>query len=710
VSNFDLLHPALKHHIANSLGWRELRPFQEDVIPHLLAGKHAIIVAPTAGGKTEASLFPVLSRMLAEGWSGLSTLYICPIKALLNNLEIRLNRYYTLLGRHAALWHGDVKTGARQRILREPPDCLLTTPESLELMLVSRTVEADTFFHNVQVVIVDEVHAFAGDDRGWHLLSVLERIVRVAGREFQRIGLSATVSNPDELLTWLAGSCDGDRFVYHPETSWGGTAEIRLDYVGSLGNAATVISRLHRGEKRLIFVDSRARAELLGCQLRQLGVTTFVTHSSLSHHQRRDAEEAFASRDDCTIVATSVLELGVDVGDLDRVIQIDAPATVSSFVQRMGRTGRRSGTQQNCLFLATNEMPLLQAAALIELWSTGFVEPVKPPLRPLHIFAQQLMALALQEGGIGRDDWRRWIARVPAFAAIPEKEAVDIIDWMVHAELFFDENGILWFGREGESEFARRNYMELLSVFTSPPLFRILHGRQELGFVDEMSFMAKRGNDRVVLLGGRSWHVTHIDWPRRIAHVEAAEMQGRSCWRGEAQGLSFSMAQAIRRILVADDVPECWSRRARKAMADVREQFAWLQSESLPVVGGDEGSTTWWTFAGGKANATLAGALAEAGAERVTHDSLSIIIEGRHTPQQATELIRTARQQDPQSMNPIVDEQAIEGLKFTQCLPPDLAVGLLRDRLRDVDAINAVLHDLRATQTVSRMHRARDSN
>ncbi len=169
------------------------------MIPSILEGQHHIILAPTAGGKTEAAFFPVLSRMLTEGWPALSVLYICPIKALLNNLDIRLQRYCTLVGRRSALWHGDVKTTDRKHILREPPDCLLTTPESLEVMLVSPNVDSARLFANLQAVIVDEIHAFAGDDRGWHLLSVLERVQRLAGRELQRIGLSATVGNPDDL-------------------------------------------------------------------------------------------------------------------------------------------------------------------------------------------------------------------------------------------------------------------------------------------------------------------------------------------------------------------------------------------------------------------------------------------------------------------------------------------------------------------------------
>ena len=214
-------------------------------------------------------------------------------------------------------------------------------------------------------------------DRGWHLLSVLERVRKLAGHDVQRIGLSATVGNPEALCDWLAGSCEGPRRVCAPEPTAAAPADVTLDYVGSIPNAAIVINRLHRGEKRLVFCESRSRAEELGSELTRLGTTAFVTHSSLSVDQRRQAEDAFANRENCVIVATSVLELGIDVGDLDRVIQIDAPGRVASFLQRMGRTGRRSGTTRNCLFLATNENGLMQAAALIDLWRDGYVEPIE---------------------------------------------------------------------------------------------------------------------------------------------------------------------------------------------------------------------------------------------------------------------------------------------------------------------------------------------
>ena len=693
MSSFDQLHPALQHHIVNSLGWRELRPFQEAVIPRVLSGEHLIVLAPTAGGKTEAAFFPTVSRMLTDGWSGLSVLYICPIKALLNNLDVRLQRYCTLLGRQSALWHGDIAQSARKRILREPPDCLLTTPESLEVMLVSRNVDARALFSNLQVVIIDEIHAFAGDDRGWHLLSVLERVSRMAGRELQRIGLSATVGNPETLVDWIAGSCQGSRGVYLPPDSGAGEADVKLDYVGSLQNAAVVISRLHRGEKRLVFVDSRARAEQLATELRGLDVTTFVTHSSLSQEQRHQAEEAFATRDDCAIVATSVLELGVDVGNLDRVIQIDSPPAVSSFLQRMGRTGRRDDAMRNCLFLATKEEALIQAAGLIDLWAEGFVEPIIPPPKPYHILAQQLMALALQEGGIGRREWFGWIKGVQGFADIPRGRVEQLVTWMLEKEILWDDSGILWLGRAGEATYGRKNFLELFSVFMSPPLFSVLHGRQELGYVDEMSFLGKQEGPRVLLLGGRAWQVNHIDWRRRVAYVEATDQKGRSRWKGEGQGLGFRMCLAIKRILAEDANRECWSRRAQRQIELTRDEYPWLDCESTVVLHGADGEVTWWTFGGSGANATLANELARIVNTRVQHDSFALTFDSQVKLADVESALEQLRQREIDCLRPAIDERAIEGLKFSECLPMEFALDMLECRLQEPGTTRRILDE-----------------
>lgn len=697
---FDLLHAAVRHHVVNSLGWRELRPLQEAAIAPLLGGEHALLLAPTAGGKTEAAFFPVLSRMLQEDWHGLSVLYLCPIKALLNNLHGRLQSYGAWVGRRVALWHGDVSDRDKQEVRREPSDVLLTTPESLEVMLTSKRADPRQVFGGVRVVIVDELHAFAGDDRGWHLLAVVERVARIAGRALQRVGLSATIGNPDALLEWLAGHAGGTRQVVAPAAAGGPPPEVRLDHVETLDNAATVISRLHRGEKRLVFLDSRARVEQIAAALRGRGVRTFVSHSSVSLDERRQAEEAFAQESDCVIVATSTLELGVDVGDLDRVIQIDAPGTVASFLQRLGRTGRRAGTTRNCLFLTTSDDGFLRAAGLLDLWARGYVEPIEPPPLPYHVFAQQVMALALQTGGLGRHEWREWIGAVPCFAAMMDA-AEAIIVHMLQAGILHEDQGRLWFGAEGEKQFGYKNFLELYSVFTSPPLFTVLHGRTELGLVHESTFLARKSEPVTLLLGGRSWTVRSLDWSRRCAYVEAAQGGGRSRWCGGSRVMHFALARAIRRVLVGGELAGRPSQRALAALDSLRLDFAWVDDTSSALVRGASGDVRWWTFAGLRANVVLAAGLDDMVATAQVRDNLAIPMR----PGVDAEVLR-ARLGEVGGAEAAVGALSLDlaQMKFSACLPEALAERMSRVRAADTTGVRAVVgervRDVRDRQDV----------
>lgn len=691
MSRFDCLHPALQHHIVNSLGWRSLRPLQEAAIEPVLAGENALLLAPTAGGKTEAAVFPLLSRMLGTPWHGLSVLYVCPIKALLNNLETRLHHYLGLVGRNVEVWHGDIPDSRKRKVAAAPPDLLLATPESLEVMLVSRRIDHHAFFAGLRAVVVDEVHAFAGDDRGWHLLSVVERLQHLAGQPIQRLGLSATIGNPEDLLDWLSGSSDAPRRVVSPPAEAGAEVEVQLDYVGSLPNAAVVISRLHRGEKRLVFCDSRARVEALAAELRKLGVRTFVSHSSLSVAQRRDAEAAFAASGDgadAVIVATSTLELGIDVGELDRVIQIDAPGTVASFLQRVGRTGRRVGTQRNCLFLATSEAALLRCCALLRLWESGYVEPVTPPPLPFHILAQQIMALALQEGGIGREDWRRWIGAMPGFAAIEREDQEAIVRYMLDQGILHQDQGILSMGRSGEAAFGHRHFMELFSVFTSPPVFTVLHGRSEVGQVHSISFQRAGNEPAVLTLGGRDWLVTHVDWSRRQAYVEPSADRGRSRWLGHGPGMSGRMARAVAATLADSRLAPWLSRRAREALQDAREAHDWARTEATVILRDAEGRRGWWTFAGRSANALLAGALTESGWPASGEDYQVRFAHGPAEP--GLHDLEAVLANAVSGAAPSADDDQVDALKFLQCLPRALAVQMLQRRdpaLADLHAV-----------------------
>jgi ATP-dependent Lhr-like helicase len=692
VSSFDQLHPALQHHVVNSLGWASLRPLQEAAIEPILAGSHALLVAPTAGGKTEAAMFPLLSRMLAEDWNGLTILYVCPLRALLNNLVIRLAHYCNLLGRRADLWHGDVRDSARRRMIEEPPDVLLVTPESLEVILVSRRHAAPRFFRAVRAIVVDEIHAFAGDDRGWHLLAVLERIGRLAGREPQRLGLSATVGRPERLLAWLAGSSVGPRQVVSPSDAVSTEVDVTLDYVGTLDNAATVIAGMHLGEKRLVFCDSRSRVEELAARLKKADVETYVSHSSLGRDERRRAEEAFAQGRDCVIVATSTLELGIDVGDLDRVIQVDAPWTVASFLQRLGRTGRRPGTRRNCLFLATAEEPFLRAAGILRLWGDGFVEPVAPPVLPFHILAQQVMALALQEGGIGTHVWPEWIGKMPGFASMLPADRTAVVANMLEAGVLAEDSGLLWLGGRGEAEFGRRHFMELFSSFVSDPMVAVRHGRTHLGQVDISTFALRHEEVPVILLGGRSWTVTHIDWSDRIAYVEPSPELGKSRWISSGQPIHYELCQAIRRILTGTDPAGDLSLRARKRLEAAREEYSWLKPDGTTVMREATGAA-WWTFAGLRANAALAAYLRGKGIDATKADNFRIQLGDVALTPAVEGQLRAASAEDVESMRTPIEEKTIEELKFSECLPRPMAVRELEERLTDRVGIASVLNE-----------------
>ncbi|GIJ20361.1 DEAD/DEAH box helicase [Micromonospora lutea] len=691
----ERLHPVVLHHVVNSLQWSALRPLQEAAVQPLLDGYDALLLAPTAGGKTEAAMFPLLSRMAQENWSGTSVLYVCPLKALLNNLLPRVEHYAGWLGRRAALWHGDVTMGRRRTILRERPDVLLTTPESIESMLVSGAVDHEDFFRGVRAIVIDEVHAFAGDDRGWHLLAVLERLSRVAGRPIQRIGLSATVGNPDDLLRWLQGSGRDRRpaRVVAPHLAAPVTTaapdDVELDYVGSVHNAARVIAALHRGEKRLVFCDSRALVEELGQRLRALGVRTFLSHASLALDERRRAEEAFAQERDCVIVATSTLELGIDVGDLDRVIQLDAPRSVAAFLQRIGRTGRRPGSSRNCLFLALDSTGLLHACALALLWRQGWVEAVVPPVEPRHIIAQQVLALTLQRNRIGDQLWAgEWNELAPF-----DKSADVVVRHLVEHGYLDSDAGMLFIGPEAELRFGRRHFMDMLAVFTAPPQFTVLSGRTEIGRTDPALLTARVEGPRLLLLGGRSWRVTYVDWKRRRCFVEPAEGGGRALWMtgGTPQGLSYEMVRAMRDVLLGTDPSVRLTQRASSRLAQVRDEAAYrAHPGSTMIVRDREGEVRWWTWAGFRANATLIANLDGLADPGQRYDDAAIRL--RSDLERGMWRTATADLVNRVCL-PEVTDKALAGLKFSAALPPRLATATLAARLADVDSAVSVLQE-----------------
>ncbi len=685
---FGLLSPAMQYQIVNDLGFNELRPVQLNAIPTIVGGENCVVLAPTAGGKTEAAFFPLLSRMDQEGWSPVSVIYVAPIVALLNNQEHRLQRYAGLIGRRAFKWHGAVAPSAKKRFISEPTDILLTTPESLEVMMMSPNVPAKRLFHSLQAVVIDEIHAFVGDDRGAHLSSVMERLSRFCGHDVQRVGLSATVGNPADILRWLRGSSERTSRVLYP-VGVSKKAELALDYVGNLENAATVIANLHPGQKRLVFVDSRRRVEALGKELLRCGVEAFVTHSSLSREQRAMAERAFEEGQNCVIVATSALELGIDIGDLDRVIQIDAPSTVASFLQRMGRTGRREDTNRNCTFLCTTDEMLVQAAALLQLHADGFVENVPLRTRVAHLLAHQIMALSQQEGGIPTSDWWAWISAATPFSDLRARDRDLLIAHMLAEDIINQEGGRYHLGERGRRLYGAKNFAELYTVFSTPRILTAMHGPEAIGQIDAYFAQAQDIERLTFTLAARTWRATKVDWDKAIIYVEAVQDAALPRWQGQARLLSFELCQAQKAILTHDDEPEAWSQRARKKMREVRDQHIFLNEEAVTIEPSPTGHRLW-TFAGGKRNNLLAKTIASLLGEKVTSSNIYLSFsEGAGKSEVA---IKQALDQLAQSGRP----NAADALKFAAscargqlskfepCLPDELLAVFLAEMLTEV--------------------------
>lgn len=657
MSEFEHLHPSIQYHVVNTLGWSTLRPTQLAAIAPIHAGTHCLLLAPTAGGKTEAAAIPMLSRMLIDAWPGTSVLYICPIKALLNNLEHRLTHYAGLVGRTVEVWHGDVSQSRKKKALKEAPDILLTTPESLEAMLISVRVDRPSWFGNLRAVIVDELHAFAADDRGWHMRSVLHRLDQYLERPLQRIGLSATVSNPVELLDWFAPV--GERCVVG-SASVSTDADVTIDHVGSLENAATVIARLHRGEKRLVFCDSRSSAEQLSSMLRAKDVRTFVSHASLSVSERRQAETAFGEEKNCVIVATSTLELGIDVGDLDRVIQIDSPSSVSSFLQRMGRTGRRTGSRRNCLFLTTNEDAFLLSLGVTQKWSEAWVEAAVAPPEPWHIVAQQALVSLLEHGELPTVEIVRLLTG--SFPELPCEGISSLVEHLVNAGYLDRSCGVCRIGPETEKNYARGHYRDLLASFSGSMLLTGRHGAAEVGYIDPTVLTGEQPN-RLILLAGRSWRVTEIEWSKRIVWLEPAKEGGTARWMGGARSLGREVCQGIRKVLI-QGAPTIitMSMRSKTEVAALKDELALTEGADFFVVRTETGvPVKTWTFEGTRANRTWAH-LATLAGQKVRFDALSV--------QAPLSALRQGRK--TLSLSPPELGTFAEAIKFAPCVPQDL--------------------------------------
>ena len=613
------LSKRLRHGISSALRWSELREVQELTIPAVAAGKNVVILAPTAGGKTEAAFFPVLDRLHLEPERGVGCVYVSPLRALLNNQEGRVQQLSGLVGLRAFKWHGDVGAGPRNRFLKDPAEVLMTTPESLEVLLTTgRDVEHALFAHT-RFVVVDEIHAFAAGDRGAHLVAVLERLGRRSGGDLQRVGLSATVGNPEGLARWLSGTSGRPWEIVDPRRAPTPKRLAVHHAGGGVETAASAAAPLAEGRKSIFFTQGRADTERVRGALEVFGLPVFVHHSSVSREFREEAEGKFASSEGpATLVSTSTLELGIDVGDLDCVVQLDAPATVSSFLQRMGRTGRRPGTTQHLEFFTEDGDGLLRAVALVSLARRGFVESVMPSTENTPVFLHQMLALVLENAAIGRPALWRSLRGPHPFSGIDRAAFDSLVDHLVAKDILRTIDGFLAFGEEGERIFGKKNFFELYSVFetSAEVVVRTPEGRV-VGTL-ETEFVRKMGDRTLTfLLAGRTWRATDVDLRRGL--VVAVPFAGGEApaWHGSGAFLGREVAEEMRAILLSQGDFRFVDDPGREALRALREERGPVLAKDRCPITREGTNLRLHTYAGGRVNATIAAVAEKSGLVRV---------------------------------------------------------------------------------------------
>lgn len=568
-------------------GWEQPTPVQRRAFPSILYGDNVLVLGPTAGGKTEAALLPLLDRWRSDRWPPTSILALSPLKALLEDQLARYRRAAALVGARAFAWHGDVERADKRAFLDHPADILLTTPESLELVLSSPSYDQRRLFSRLQAVVVDEVHAFVSTPRGAQLASLLERLDRFSTSDIQRVGLSATVGNPAEVLNWLRGGSLRPPVVASEAGPMQGEVLSILSYE-SLDQAVAAIRAATEGERALAFARSRRRAEELGAP---------VHHSSVSSEERSATAAALASGDVPLVVATSSLELGIDIGDLDLVVHDGAPSGPASYLQRLGRAGRRTGVRRMLFTTGEPEDLLLILAALARV-RRGDLESLHPGRGARLVLGQQAIALAFERTAVERRELFDALRWSPAFSTC--SDAIDpTIEHLLHAGWLVAVGDQLVIGPKAQSRFGGHRFRDLLATFEGSEGALVVDGDgRRIGSID-WDRVADEGSGNLheaFRLAGRPWAVVAVDREQGIVQVRPAERGKAPSWRGPALEADRATWEAAREVLAATDVPVDMDERAAGWLEQTRG--AWKARLERPLRASGENATTLDGFAG----------------------------------------------------------------------------------------------------------------
>src|SRR2546425_8616775 len=633
-SAFSTLKPPVLQRLEKE-GFLEASPIQELAIPAILSGENVLLIAPTGTGKTLAAILPVLDRLIearAEGKSrGISVLYVTPLRALNRDLLRRLEEMGNDLDIKIQVRHGDTPISARSRQAKSPPDVMITTPETLQAILIGKRMKEH--LRSVRWVVVDEVHELATDERGVQLSFALERLTELTGVDFQRIGLSATIGEPGRIGQFLVGS--GRRVtVLRSDETRGLQISVRSVHPSSgdqkesvnLGLPASTVSRarmilgiIQSHKSTLVFTNTREHAEALAAQIQALGggIPVRVHHGSLSRELREEAEKEFQEGRLRGLICTSSLELGIDIGSVDFIIQYTSPRETTRLVQRIGRSGHTLGGTSRGIILTTSPDDILESAVLISRAKQGRLERPIIHEKALDVLAHQIIGILLQERRMTAEQILHLVQRSYPFRELQPEELDDVIHQLDELRLI----------RKFGDTFSPRNpkaiqyYFENLSVIPDVQKYTVFDffRKRRIGTLDQ-DFVARRCiSGAEFILHGQTWRVISVDEEKLHVEVEAAppSLTAISGWEGDMIPVQMDVASEVgrmRRTLALsgelDGVLEEPEKEKASATLTLQAKQAKIPSDKLVLVEGFENSVIVHTCAGNLVNEALANAMA----------------------------------------------------------------------------------------------------
>lgn len=594
VDYYAKLPQCLKRYVEGHK-WTDFRDVQKESFKILFdTENHLLISSGTSSGKTEAALFPVITDIYRRKPKRISALYVSPLIALIDDQKDRVSMMLRDSEIHLYPWHGGISSSTKRKVIENGEGILQITPESLENLVNKNYSKIEGMFSDLRYIIIDEVHTFMNSDRGLHLLCELGIIERIAGCHPRRIGLSATLSDYEIAKTWLKADTDRDVSLVECKTDARYDLTITYDCLAPKGSPTrqkslrefyTRLFEATNDYNCLVFANNRTSVENTVISLKKInreeGVKkdVWAHHSSISKEYRTLAEERMKDPDfRCTGVATSTLELGVDIGDLDRVIHINAPQNVSSFVQKFGRSGRRDGHPTMMIFCNNNRNPdellngiatdLIKAIAEAELFfEHHWIEPVRYSRLPYSLLFQQTVSYIRSRYTATSDELLNNVLGLYPFKEIPESDYRLILDYMCECKVLDYNSYHKTYSLDAIGDVISRD-RDFVSNFVTIREFDVFDGRKKIGSIQSIPSIGE-----IVQLAGSSWEVIAIDSKMKQVMVKQSEKNTETFWKSGRVDIQTELMRQMYECLCDDKEYPWLDKNAEDTLTKCRKAF-----------------------------------------------------------------------------------------------------------------------------------------